>query len=277
MYPSIASNGHEYIVAWTDGDADEADAYGQRLDHDGSLIGGNFPICTLPKRQVGPLIASNGDGYFVTWLEGNYDASNFDPQSMFGTRLSAIGEVLDNPPILVQPISHYYIQRAVASDGRDYLVLWQIEDGAIQGIRINGAGEHIGESFIISAGSRDFNQPSVAATGGTYLVVYTTSNTPGNFSRIRGRTVEFTLPEPWREIDVGYTRTPGGAGYKDGIFTIQGSGGAFHYIYQTLRTARYCAPRSALYHRQHVLRARSLKITARTVHIEHYLRFQLFD
>ena len=51
--------------------------------------------------------------------------------------------------------------------------------------------------------------------------------------------MEFTLPEPWQEIDVGFTPTPGGAGYKDGVFTIQGSGGtsaggAFHYIYQTL-------------------------------------------
>src|SRR5215213_7242804 len=36
-------------------------------------------------------------------------------------------------------------------------------------------------------------------------------------------------------------------------------------------------PLLLLYNCQHVLRARSLKITVRTVHIEHYLRFQLLD
>jgi hypothetical protein len=243
LYPSVASNGREYVIAWTDGDENYADAYGQRLDQTGVLVGVAYPISALPRRQVAPLIASNGVGYFVTWLDGNYDASNFDPQTMLGARLNAAGEVLDNPPILVQPATHYFLRRAITSDGRDYLVLWQIADGPIRAVRINPDGERLDAPEITVAGnSTGLSHPAAAAVGGTYLVAYASSDTPGNFWRIRAKTVQFTLPHPWHDADIGSTATPGSGFYNEGLFTINGSGErlsgdneTFFFVYQTLQ------------------------------------------
>src|SRR3954469_5838159 len=159
---------------------------------------------------------------------------------MIGTRLSATGQVLDDPPIIVQGSSHYYIQRALASDGADYLVLWQFATESIQGVRISGANsQQIGNPFSVAPSSSPLSHPAVAANGGKYFVAYSTPAATAGFWRVRARTIEFNLPDPWLNVDVGWVPTPGTAGYKDGTFSIAGSGGgtvgsAFHFVFQTL-------------------------------------------
>ena len=48
-----------------------------------------------------------------------------------------------------------------------------------------------------------------------------------------------TLPAPWRETDIGFTRQPGSTRHESGIFTVRGAGlnmdgegDAFHYVFK---------------------------------------------
>ena len=55
-------------------------------------------------------------------------------------------------------------------------------------------------------------------------------------------TGDTTLPTPWRETDIGFTRQPGSTRHESGIFTVRGAGlnvdgesDAFHYVFKPVR------------------------------------------
>jgi hypothetical protein len=77
--------------------------------------------------RTSPRVASNGSSFFVTWRIIDPGPFSSNP-SLVGSRISASGQFLDNPPIEFNPPTEFgpAYDNAVAAGGRDYLVSWSI-------------------------------------------------------------------------------------------------------------------------------------------------------
>jgi hypothetical protein len=136
-FPSVAYNGSLYLVAWADARNISASGYdilGTRVTSLGLPIDLNpLVICSRPGLQTDPAVASNGTDFLATWSD-----FGSTPPAIFGARVSAGGAVLDpNGFPLGSVLAADY--PAAASDGADYLVIWQ-EAQDIRGARVSSAG-----------------------------------------------------------------------------------------------------------------------------------------
>jgi len=87
---SVAFNGTDHLVTWTDWSSGEADIYGARVDTAGvALDPEGFPISTAPGNQTKPDVAANGP-FLVVWT----DTRSGRPD-IYGGRISATGQRLD--------------------------------------------------------------------------------------------------------------------------------------------------------------------------------------
>lgn len=126
---SAATNGTTTLVVA--GSAFGPALAGYRFDEIGNSIDKTPIIISTDGSK--PLVASNGTDFFVAWNEG--DDFYFDPIfppppnafDVFGARVSASGAVDAAPlPIAIGPSDQ--ILTGLASDGRDYLVAYSVND-----------------------------------------------------------------------------------------------------------------------------------------------------
>ncbi|QSQ27043.1 hypothetical protein JY651_19925 [Pyxidicoccus parkwayensis] len=171
--PSVASNGTDYLVAWMDMRNGNPDVYGTRVASTGEVMdGAGLAIAQAAQTQTAPSVASNGTDYLVVWEDsrnGNTD--------IFGARVSSSGAVLDASGLAVSTDARTQLVPAVASNGTDYLVVWQDARnetaGDIFGARVTSAGAVMETSgFAISTAARAQGTPAVASNGTDYLVVW---------------------------------------------------------------------------------------------------------
>jgi hypothetical protein len=149
-------------------------SWAQDLNWPLTLEGDNFQITTTPQDHFSPVIASNGYLYFVVWYgEGD---SGFD---IYGTRITKNGEILDGGGIRISTAPNDQIFPAVASDGENFLVVWQdMRSGKrwdIYGARVTSDGQVIDTNgFPIAVGKSTSDQvsPDLTFDGGNYLVVW---------------------------------------------------------------------------------------------------------
>jgi hypothetical protein len=96
-YPSVASNGTDYLVAWQDYRSGTGwDIYGARVAPDGTVLDlSGIAVSTAADHQWYPSAASNGTDYFIAWY--NYrSGADYD---IYGARVRASdGLLLDGPP-----------------------------------------------------------------------------------------------------------------------------------------------------------------------------------
>ncbi len=117
---SAASNGSTALVAFTGA----TQVVACRFTASGS------PIDTTPLvigAGGGPQVASNGTDFFVAWNVGSdfWQFPSPDLVDVFGARVTAAGSVDASPlPIATGPADQ--ILSAIGSDGRDYLVVYQL-------------------------------------------------------------------------------------------------------------------------------------------------------
>jgi large repetitive protein len=93
VFPTIASNGTVYLVAWQDSRSGvDDDIYGARLDATGAVLGGTDPIAIShpAASQRRPAVGSNGSDFLVAWQD---DRNGVD--DIFGTRVTGGGLVMD--------------------------------------------------------------------------------------------------------------------------------------------------------------------------------------
>jgi hypothetical protein len=181
---AAASNGSETLVVFTERGA-ATDLVGYRFDASGKQID-TSPL--VISDGFLPRVASNGTDFFVAWNEGSDYTYLFTPPNLvdvLGARVSAAGAVDAAPlPIATGPRDQRLF--AVASDGRDYLIAYQLDqyqsaviatkrvlrEGQLDGTTAAGDGTIIahGEPYGISL--------SGDATG--YWSAYWQSNGTGN-------------------------------------------------------------------------------------------------
>lgn len=146
--PAVATNGRDYLVAWTLTDA----VRGAIVRGDGSLVP-PFRIATSGPCTEAPVsVAWNGSHYLAVWTSAS--------AQVLGVRISSDGAVLDATPFRIGSATGTIAR--VASNGTDFLVAW--DDMAA---RVTAAGKVL-DTSPISLGTG--NTHGAWFNGRTYVV-----------------------------------------------------------------------------------------------------------
>ncbi len=172
--PSIAFDGINYLVVWTDQRNGDFDIYGTRVNQAGVVLDTNgIAISTAEYIQEFPSVAFDGISYLVVWTDGRNGSSD-----VYGARVSQVGAVLDPTGIVISTEINNQEYPVVAFDGTNYLVAWTDYRhspyySSIYGARVNRTGIILDTNGIaISTSSLYQEFPCVAFDGTNYLVVW---------------------------------------------------------------------------------------------------------
>jgi hypothetical protein len=176
--PSVSFDGTNYLVAWHDNrdGAANYDIYSTRVNTSGVVQEpSGIPIANMPVQQLTPAVISYGGQWLAVWRDNRNGGYN----DIYGSRISASGTVTDPSGILISASAQAQGKPAVASDGTNYLVVWEeARSGGystdIYGIRIDDSGRQLDENAIaISTSTGSQAYPAVAFDNDSiYLVVW---------------------------------------------------------------------------------------------------------
>jgi hypothetical protein len=174
--PSISFDGTNYLAAWSDEfpGPDGRDIYAGRLSASGEpLDGGGFVVASGPGNLlVAPAVAYGGANYLVAWTACQH-FMEIDHCYLYAARVSREGDVLDPNGIPMSGDVGFTIDKAVAFDGTNYLVVWSPSGGAIYATRISQDGVVLDPQPIpVWTGPGAQFSPSVAFDGTNYLVAW---------------------------------------------------------------------------------------------------------
>ncbi|MEO0114117.1 MAG: T9SS type A sorting domain-containing protein [candidate division WOR-3 bacterium] len=170
--PSVAFDGTNYLVVWTDYRSGvNSDIYGARVNQTGVVLDTDgFAISNAPLDQEYPTVAFDGFNYLVVWQ----DVCNMD--DIYGARVSQAGVVLDTNGIVISSEWSAQWRPSVAFDGTNYFVVWMDWRSGlpnIYGARVNQAGVVLDTNGIpISPGAYHQRDPAITFDGTNYLVVW---------------------------------------------------------------------------------------------------------
>ncbi len=153
--PVIAAGGNMMLAVWSDKRSYPAgapfyefetahDIYGMRLDASGNPIDTvPFVITQEAASQDNPQVVWNGTNWLV--LFESYDLSGtgfYYQKSLEAVRVSSTGQVLNATPIKIRGVSPVGLAWAAASDGTDWVVVFEASDSssAIELLRVTSAG-----------------------------------------------------------------------------------------------------------------------------------------
>jgi hypothetical protein len=125
--PSVAWNGTDFLVAWSDQRnlaTTGHDIYGTRVDSTGAVLDGagtGIAITTAATNQDSPTVASDGANFLVAWHDQSGGAST---QDIIGAIVSGGGAVTASNIQIAVAINSQLNPRA-AYNGTNYTVVWQ--------------------------------------------------------------------------------------------------------------------------------------------------------
>jgi hypothetical protein len=193
--PEAAFGSDMYLVAWQDNRntvTSNDDIFGRFLAKNGRPIGGAFPIGVGRADQSSPAVAAAGDRFLVAWRDEADDITGDNIKAA----LIANQQVIRQISICTETNS----QRApaVASNGKDFLVVWRDArsdaDDEVYGMHVSADGIVSGPAngFPITTAIDDQQAPAVASNGTNYLVVWRDdrNNVTGYGNDIYGAIVE---------------------------------------------------------------------------------------
>jgi hypothetical protein len=156
------------------------DVYAARLDDAGNPIDVSpILVATGQFSQSAPKAAWNGQSWLVVWTSrtpGQY----FSTLGVYGARISAAGQVLDDPPIAISDTADFdEWEPVVASDGAKWAVVWKagiaFGTDAVRGSLVDASGAiDAPRNFFQTVGGVGFYIPwnfELAYAGGRYLFV----------------------------------------------------------------------------------------------------------
>ena len=168
-------------MVWLDyRSASDSDIYGTRVTAAGAVTDGastGLALCTEASNQQTPAVASNGTDYLVVWDDGR------NGSDIYGTRVTAAGAVTDGAAtgLALSTAAGGQGVPAVASNGTDYLVVWQDTRGGgassdIYGTRVTaadgGVTDGVATGLALSTATDRQQYPAVASNGTDYLVAW---------------------------------------------------------------------------------------------------------
>ncbi|GEL73251.1 Ig-like domain-containing protein [Myxococcus virescens] len=199
--PALASDGTDWYVVWEDernalNGAASWDIFGARVTAAGTITPtyGTNLTPSVSGGQTDPAIAFNGTDYLVAWTD--YRNSSTTRYDIYAARVSRTGTVSAVGGFVLSNASGSQAAPAVASAGRDWLVVWHDERSAgqdIYGTRVSAAGAVMEPSGLaIATTSTAQRNPTVASDGANYFVAWeeqtTSSNQDIHGARVSGAT-----------------------------------------------------------------------------------------
>ena len=120
--PDVSADGGRFLVAWSDARSyPDYEVYGSRVTRGGTVLEpSGICLSRMENTQSTPALARCDDGWFATW----HDARGGQTWSIFGTRISGAGVVLDSAGIFLAPALYGQYDTDVAFDGTNYLVVY---------------------------------------------------------------------------------------------------------------------------------------------------------
>lgn len=177
---SVAFNGSEYAVVWSQTVAGGRDILGARISSTGQLLTPT-PVnltAAFAGDQVQPSIAWNGSYYLLAWSgDEAFPSTGWDIR---GLRLnSSLGSV-DPSPISICAASIDQSRPYVTSGGGKFLVVWEDFRNAVSpyyysdiyGAQVTSQGTVTVVSPVISSATGHQKRPAAASDGSGFLVVW---------------------------------------------------------------------------------------------------------
>lgn len=176
--PAVAFDGVNYLVVWTDVRDDiSGDIYAARVAPSGEVLDTlGFPVGAAPNFQAGAAMAWDGSVMLVVW----HDLRETAFADLYGARVDTDGTVLDPDGILVAAAPDYQWAPSLASNGDNFLVVWQDGrgHGDVFGTRVTRDGEVLDpDGLLIRSGPESQMSPAVAWDGSNCLVVWQDTRT----------------------------------------------------------------------------------------------------
>ncbi|RKH01230.1 HYR domain-containing protein [Corallococcus carmarthensis] len=170
--PSVASDGHDFLVTWDE----NASVQGARFStSSGQRLGSTFSLSTATGGQDSSAIAFDGTQYLVVWNDHRSGVTS----DVYGTRVRASdGVVLDPGGIPISTGAGSQGTPAVSFDGSRFLVAWSDSrndpvSSDVHGARVDAAGTVLDPAGIpISTATGRQSNPSIASVAGTFLVTW---------------------------------------------------------------------------------------------------------
>ncbi|MBN1210499.1 MAG: hypothetical protein JXB05_36940 [Myxococcaceae bacterium] len=172
-HPAMAFNGKSYLLVWRGTRGNWSDIYATRVSDTGTVLDpSGIVVSNGPGSKADPAVASNGTDFQVVWsqLHGEHWAIR-------GTRVTGSGEVSDPGGIRMSSSAKTESLPKVASNGMDYLVVWQRYktslDADVYAQRVSSTGQPMAPGALaLASGDYVESAPSVASNGSVYLVAW---------------------------------------------------------------------------------------------------------
>jgi len=172
--PAVCFGSSDFLVGWQDHRTDSTcDIMAARISGQGEpLDSGGIVVSAARYNQTSPALASDGEDYLVTWS----DFRSGSESDIYGARATTAGDVLDPQGIPISTAARNQGPSAVASDGSEYLVVWQdfrVGSWDVYGARVSLDGVVEDTSGIpISVARRYQENPAISFVDTDYLVVW---------------------------------------------------------------------------------------------------------
>jgi hypothetical protein len=186
-HPKAAFDGTNFFVVWDDTRGSSSDIYGARVTPSGQTLDPTGIVISLASgQQTLPAVAFGGGCYVVVWQDDRNGNSD-----IYGSRVTASGQVLDPNGILVTGASNAQELPAIAFDGTDFLMVWDDwrnqSSADIYAARMTPNGQVLDSAGIaVSTASGDQLEPALAFDGSDYLAVWEDNRNPANAPQVYG-------------------------------------------------------------------------------------------
>jgi len=174
--PALGFDGANFLVTWQDGrDSIYAHIFGARVTPAGVVLdSGGIMISQVLGTQGDPALGFDGTNFLVAWTDIR---GSFPPElSIYGTRVTPEGTVLDPTGIAIAQASGVQMIPAVGFDGTNFLTVWEdFRDGGadIYGARVAPDGTLLdGSGITIGQAPDRQGAPAMGFDGTNSLVVW---------------------------------------------------------------------------------------------------------
>jgi hypothetical protein len=216
--PAVAFGKGVYLVAWREGWhglGGSARIHAARVDKTGKVLDPKGIEISHAKDgvQEAPRVAFGGGVFLVVW----HDLRNGEDYDVLAARVSPEGNVLDPRPIEIAVAPRNQVLADVASDGRNFLVVWQ---GALEEMHPWKVPQIVFHKFArpVSASGAPGSaadlgrgpQPRLAWDGASYLLVFGTAGLDGMRLDAAGKPREESrqLVRPFKDSFISVTGAP---------------------------------------------------------------------